>query len=61
MQEVTEKDEVIQRLKRQVESFERLEIENDRNSEILAKLFEWKIIDENGELMGEKEKSDKMK
>ena len=61
MQEVTKKDEVIQRLKRQVESFERLEIENDRNSEILVKLFEWKIIDENGELMGEKEKSDKMK
>ena len=59
-QEVTEKDEVIQSLKRQVESFEWLEIENDRNSEILAKLFESKIIDENGELMGEKEKSDEM-
>ena len=59
-QEVTEKDEVIQSLKRQVESFERLEIENDRNSEILAKLFESKVIDENGELMGVKEKSDKM-
>ena len=46
-----EKDQIIEDLKQKVIDFEELRLENDKNSTILAKLFDGGIIDQEGELL----------
>ena len=45
-----EKDYIIQNLKEKIKNFEALSQENDKNTAILAKLFDGGIIDAEGEL-----------
>ena len=58
--EITSRDEVIQDLRKQVESFEEVVAENDKNSEILSRLFESKVIDARGELIGNYQSQESM-
>ena len=44
------KDEAIEKLKKQIDQFDELNAENNKNSENLARLFERGIIDVEGEL-----------
>ena len=55
-----EKDYIIQDLKEKIKNFEALSQENDKNSAILAKLFEGGIIDEEGELMDKEKDEEEM-
>ena len=58
--ELTSKDEIIQNLRIQVENFEEVVAENDKNSEILSRLYESKIIYEIGELIGNQQRLESM-
>ena len=58
--ELTSRDEIIQNLRIQVENFEEVVAENDKNSEILSRLYESKIIDEKGELIGNLQRLESM-
>ena len=58
--EITSRDEVIQDLRKQVESFEEVVAENDKNSEILSRLFESKVIDARGKLIGNYQSQESM-
>ena len=49
-EEMSLKDEAIEKLKKQLDQFDELNAENNKNSEILARLFERGIIDAEGEL-----------
>ena len=46
------KDQIIENLKQKVRDFDALRLENDKNSVILAKLFDGGVIDEEGKLIG---------
>ena len=48
-----EKDQVIEFLKQKVKDFKILSQENDKNSAILAKLFDGGIINEDGEMVNQ--------
>ena len=48
---ICDKDLIIQELKENVYNFEELSLENDKNSAILAKLYDAGFIDEEGELV----------
>ena len=48
----TSKDQIIEDLKQKVRDFDALRLENDKNSVILAKLFDGGVIDEEGKLIG---------
>ena len=48
---ISDKDLIIQELKAKVNDFEDLSLENDKNSALLAKLYDACIIDEEGELV----------
>ena len=52
------KDRIIDDLKKKINTFEEKAIESDKNSEILAKLFECGVINEDGELLLENKKKD---
>ena len=52
------KDRIIDDLKKKINIFEEKAIESDRNSEILVKLFECGVINEDGELLLENKKKD---
>ena len=54
------KDQLITELKNKVDKFEEVCYENDKNSEILSKLFDKGIIDGNGELIKEKKDEEDM-
>ena len=58
--EITSRDEVIQDLRKQVESFEEVVADNDKNSEILSRLFESKVTDARGELIGNYQSQESM-
>ena len=55
-----EKDEIIEDLKQKVKNFEMLSMENEKNSAILAKLFDGGLIDEDGELTNKQIEEDDM-
>ena len=57
-QEISRKDLLIEELKGKVENFEDLCLENDKNSEILSRLFDRGIINENGDVVDKKEDND---
>ena len=45
------RDKAIKELQRKVQKFNQLESENDKNSEILSRLYDSGVIDENGALV----------
>ena len=45
------KDQIIEDLKQKVRDLDALRLENDKNSVILAKLFDGGVIDEEGKLI----------
>ena len=51
--DVDRRAEEIEQLKAKVDKFEELNQENNKNSQILSRLFEWGVIDEDGELIRE--------
>ena len=51
MEEIGEKDDIINELRNKVRSFDELKIQNDKNSQILADLYESGIIDADGQLI----------
>ena len=48
---ISEKDEIIFELREKMRTFEELRIENDKNSQILASLFDSGIIDADGNVV----------
>ena len=58
--DVDRRAEEIKQLKSKVDKFEELNKENDKNSQILSRLFEWGVIDEDGELIREDRKHESM-
>ena len=48
---ICDKDLTIQKLKVKVDNFEELSLENDKNSAMLAKLYNAGVIDGEGELV----------
>ena len=56
--EMSLKDKAIENLKRQLDQFDEMTTENNKNSEILARLFERGIIDAEGELQSMKANND---
>ena len=57
---ICDKDLIIQELKAKVNDFEDLSLENDKNSALLAKLYDAGIIDEEGELVIKKNDEEEM-
>ena len=57
-EETYDKDEIINELTSKVKRFEELAIENDKNSNILARLFDGGIIDATGKLVIQKSRED---
>ena len=53
-----QRDKIIMDLQNEVKEFETVTRENDKNSEILSRLFEWGIIDGEGRLIDRKEKQE---
>ena len=53
-----QRDKIIEDLQNEVKEFETVTRENDKNSEILSRLFERGIIDEEGRLIDRKEKQE---
>ena len=49
--EISMSDKAIQERQRKVQTFDQLESENDKNSEILSRLYDSGIINENGTLV----------
>ena len=58
--EISMRDKAIQELQRKVQTLNQLESENDKNSEILSRLYDSGIIDENGALVRNIEKPEDM-
>ena len=58
--EISMSDKAIQELQRKVQIFDQLESENDKNSEILSRLYDSGIINENGALVKNIEKPEDM-
>ena len=50
-EEISEKDQIISELREKMRAFEELRIVNDKNSQILANLFDGGIIDEEGNMI----------
>ena len=57
-EETYDKDEIINELTSKVKRFEELVIENDKNSNILARLFDGGIIDATGQIEIQKSRED---
>ena len=55
-----EKDYIIQNLKEKIKNFEAHSQENDKNTAILAKLFDGGIIDAEGELVDNQKDEEEM-
>ena len=50
-EEVSDKDQIISELRDKMRAFEELRIVNDKNSQMLANLFDGGIIDEEGNVI----------
>ena len=57
-EETYDKDEIIDELTSKVKRFEELAIENDKNSNILSRLFDGGIIDATGQIVIQKSRED---
>ena len=59
--EISMRDKAIKELQRIVQKFDQLELENDKNSKILSRLYDSGVIDENGALVRNFVKPEDMK
>ena len=59
-QEISRKDMLIEDLKEKVVKFEEVCLENDKNSEILSRLFDRGIINAKGDVINKSEEDDNM-
>ena len=59
-QEISRKDMLIEDLKEKVVKFEEVCLENDKNSEILFRLFDRGIINAKGDVINKSEEDDNM-